>query len=91
MKERFVIQEDDLEIEPDAIIDTQTNTMYECSSIDMPHLCKLLNDYERKIKDLEKYCKGAAEYAGIAYDEPERLKKNEKENGSRYGRKRKQN
>lgn len=53
MKERYVIQEDDLEIEPDAIVDIETNTMYECSSIDMGDLCKLLNDYETRIQDLE--------------------------------------
>jgi hypothetical protein len=50
MKERYVIQEDDLEIEPDAIVDTETNTMYECSSIDMGDLCKLLNDYETRMQ-----------------------------------------
>lgn len=53
MKERYIIQKDDLEIEPDAIIDTETNIMYECRSMDMQDLCKLLNDYETRIQDLE--------------------------------------
>jgi H2-forming N5,N10-methylenetetrahydromethanopterin dehydrogenase-like enzyme len=52
-KERYIIQKDDLEIEPDAIVDTETNTMYECRSMDMDDLCKLLNDYETRIQDLE--------------------------------------
>lgn len=52
-KERYVIQEDDLEIEPDAIIDTKTDIMYECSSIDMDSLCKILNQQDQRIKELK--------------------------------------
>lgn len=50
-KERYVIKEDDLEIEPDAIIDTKTDIMYECSSIDKDEKLPIMKIYNKLVRD----------------------------------------
>lgn len=50
---RFKIQRDELEIEPDAIVDTQEHDLYECRTWAMSELCDLLNQQDEKIKGLE--------------------------------------
>lgn len=50
-KERYVIKEDDLEIEPDAIIDTKTDIMYECSSIDKDEKLPIMKVYNKLVRD----------------------------------------
>lgn len=52
---RYEIQKDDLEIEPDSIIDTQTNVLYECNSGDMNELCKILNKQDNKWQKLKEW------------------------------------
>lgn len=52
---RYEIQKDDLEIEPDSIIDTQTNVLYECNSDDMNELCKILNKQDNKWQKLKEW------------------------------------
>ena len=52
---RYEIQKDDLEIEPDSIIDTQTNVLYECNSGDMNELCKILNKQDTKWQKLKEW------------------------------------
>lgn len=52
---RYEIQVDDLEIEPDAIFDTKTETLYECRSSDMNELCKLLNKEDTKWQKLKEW------------------------------------
>ena len=52
---RYVILKDDLEIEADSIIDTQTNTLYECNSSDMNKLCKILNEQNTKWQKLKEW------------------------------------
>lgn len=52
---RYEIQVDDLEIEPDAIFDTKTKTLYECRSSDMNELCKLLNKEDTKWQKLKEW------------------------------------
>ena len=59
---RYVILKDDLEIEQDSIIDTQTNTLYECRSSDMNKLCKLLNEQDTKWQKLEKWLNKEADH-----------------------------
>lgn len=54
---RYEIQKDDLEIEPDSIIDTQTNVLYECNSGDMNELCKILNKQDNKWQKLKEWVK----------------------------------
>lgn len=54
---RYEIQKDDLEIEPDSIIDTQTNVLYECNSGDMNELCKILNKQDNKWQKLKEWLK----------------------------------
>ena len=50
-------KKDDLEIEPDSIIDTQTNVLYECNSGDMNELCKILNKQDNKWQKLKEWVK----------------------------------
>ena len=56
---RYVILKDDLEIEQDSIIDTQTNTLYECCSSDMEALCELLNKQDTKWQKLKEWLEKA--------------------------------
>ena len=44
-----------MEIEQDSIIDTQTNTLYECCSSDMEALCELLNKQDTKWQKLKEW------------------------------------
>lgn len=66
---RYEIQVDDLEIEPDAIFDTKTKTLYECRSSDMNELCKLLNKEYTKWQKLKEFIKTNIENDEQEYDE----------------------
>ena len=50
---RYETQVDDLEIEPHAIFDTKTKTLYECCSIDVDELYELLNKQDTEILELQ--------------------------------------
>lgn len=72
VKKRFIIKQDDLEIEPDAIFDTRENRLYECRSFDMKDLCLLLNELENENERLQNDCADIAKYyqeMGRFYDE----------------------
>lgn len=68
---RYEIQVDDLEIEPNAIFDTKTKTLYECRSSDMNELCKLLNKEDTKWQKLKEFISNRPDCAG--YDVQVRL------------------
>ena len=61
---RYEIQVDDLEIEPDAIFDTKTKTLYECCSSGMNELCKLLNTEDIKWQKLKEFISNRPDCAG---------------------------
>ena len=62
---RYKIQVDDLGIEPDCIVDTKTNKLYEHYSADTYELCNLLNSKDYKWQELKEF---VSKYANN-YDE----------------------